>query len=417
MNMLRYLKQICIAGLLLLTAGPVVDAQESDALNFFRQNPSSTRPLFRNDQNIRRVAPAPQPRVVRPRAREDNYVQPRRFIAPRAEPDVAVLPQPDKPVVPVTTFVHVLGDSLAELLAQGLKEQLVDKGEIGVLRKTRSSSGIVRDDYYDWNKALRELFAGTEKVDLLVMMIGSNDRQPLRDETGSHEFRSDRWREIYVKRLDDLLGIVQEKRLPMIWVGQPIMQSQRLSIDMLFLNDILRERVVRGGFTYVDVWEGFASDQGQYSAIGPDVNGEIVRLRTADGIHFTKAGQKKLGFFAAKDIDRLLSRSPGSGTAIAALPSDLSEQIRRDAPGLAPSNLQSALPLPETLPTVPVIRERPLIGPVFVLTDPAVTSGGALIATRLVPPSTEMTILVEQALGYGRQTQPKPGRADDFTVR
>jgi uncharacterized protein len=139
-------------------------------------------------------------------------------------------------------------------------------------------------------------------------------------------------------------------------------------------------------------------------------------LRTADGVHFTKAGQKKLGFFAAKDIDRLLSRIPGD-TAIAALPSDLSEQIRRDAPGLAPSNLQSALPLPDNLPLLPVIRERPLAGPILVLTEPPVGSGGQLLSNRTIAPASEMTILVEQALGYGRMPSAKPGRADDFRQR
>ncbi len=415
MSMLHPLKLPVVAVLLLLTAGPVVDAQESDALNFFRQNPSSMRPLFRTDPALRR-APVSPPRVARPRSREDGEFQQRRLMNPRSEQDLAILPQSDRPHVPVSVFVHVLGDSLAELLAQGLKEHLADKGEIGVLRKARSSSGIVRDDFFDWNKGLRDLFAGSEKVDLLVMMIGSNDRQPLRDETGNHEFRTDRWREIYAKRLDDLLGLVQEKKVPLIWVGLPVMQSQRLTTDMLYLNDILRERVARSGSTYVDIWEGFASDQGQYAAVGPDVNGEIVRLRTADGVHFTKAGQRKLGFFAAKDIDRLLSRIPGE-TSIAALPSDLSEQIRRDAPGLAPYSLQSALPLPETLPLLPVIRERPLAGPVMVLTEPPVTAGGQLLNGRAATPASEMTILVEQALGYGRVPFAKPGRADDFLAR
>jgi uncharacterized protein len=417
MPLFHALKLLCVTVLLLLTAGPVVDAQENDALNFFRQNPSSTRPLFRSEPNVRRAPVAP-PRTARQRVREseDINVQPRRLLAPRNEQDAAVLPQPDKPPVAVTTFVHVLGDSLAELLAQGLKEHLADKGEIAVLRKARSSSGLVRDDYYDWNKVLRDLFAGTEKVDLLVMMIGSNDRQPLRDETGNHEFRSERWREIYMKRLDDILGLIQESKVPLIWVGMPVMQSQRLTTDMLFLNDILRERVTRGGFSFVDIWEGFASAQGQYAAIGPDVNGEIVRLRTADGVHFTKAGQKKLGFFASKDIDRLLSRLPGE-TSIAALPSDLSEQIKRDAPGLAPGNLQSALPLPDNMPLLPAIRERPLAGPVLMLTEPPVASNGQLLSSRTVAPSNEMTILVEQALGYGRMPSAKPGRADDFSQR
>jgi hypothetical protein len=107
---------------------------------------------------------------------------------------------------------------------------------------------------------------------------------------------------------------------------------------------------------------------------------------------------------------------PGE-TSIAALPSDLSEQIKRDAPGLAPGNLQSALPLPDNMPLLPAIRERPLAGPVLMLTEPPVASNGQLLSSRTVAPSNEMTILVEQALGYGRMPSAKPGRADDFSQR
>jgi uncharacterized protein len=400
---------ICV--FLLVTAGPHAGAQESDALRFFQQNPS--RSLFRSEPPVRRVVNRPVRQEPRGNTREGSYVAPRRRAAPSPSPDVAVLPDPEKVVVPVTTFIHVAGDSLAELLAQGLKEHLVDKPEIGIVRRARSSSGIVRDDYYDWNKVLQDLLASPERVDLLAMMIGSNDRQPLRDETGSHEFKSDRWREIYVKRLDGLIELVRAQRIPMIWVGLPIMQSQRLSADILYINGLVRERATRAGMTYVDIWEGFANDQGQYSSSGPDVNGEIVKLRAADGVHFTKAGARKLGFFVSKDVALQLNRER-SGSEIAALPSDLSEQIKRDAPGLVPQSLQTSLQLPTELPALPAISERPLAGPTVALTANIQTEGAKLLKGKPLVPVNEMTILVEQALGYGRLPPAKLGRADDF---
>jgi uncharacterized protein len=184
----------------------------------------------------------------------------------------------------------------------------VEKPEIGIIKHSNSSSGIVRDDYFNWNTTLRTITADSSKVDLLIMMIGSNDRQQLRDEAGSHEFRSERWQEIYIKRLDDIMTIAREKRIAMIWVGMPVMQSARLSADMLYLNGLFRDRAARNGVSYVDTWDGFLNDQGQYASIGPDVNGSIVRLRSADGVHMTKAGARKLAFFVSKEVDNLLSR-------------------------------------------------------------------------------------------------------------
>ena len=297
MRLRRILGLLAIGLFLLLTGAPSVEAQEGDALRFFQQNPS--RLLFRSQPEIRR--PPPRPRVVR------SAPEPRRRIIPVPEYDVTA--QPEKPVVPATTHVHVIGDTLGELLAQGLKEHLADtKPEVGVVKRARASTGIVRDDFFDWNKALKELLTGTEKVDMVVMMLGSNDRQALRDEAGSYEFGTDRWREIYLKRLDDLIAPVREKRIPFVIVGMPIMQAQKLSADMLMLNTLFRERAARIGASYVDLWEAFATEQGQYGASGPDVNGVITRLRTNDGIHFTKAGSRKIGFFVGKEIDQQLSR-------------------------------------------------------------------------------------------------------------
>jgi uncharacterized protein len=401
------LSAVCL--FVLATAGPHVNAQATDALRFFQQNP--TRSLFSRTPPPVQVAP---PRVTRPvrRPRDDE----REYTAPRrrnpATPAIAAVP-PETAVVPVTTFIHVVGDSLSELLAQGLKESLAQKPDIGVIRNTRSSSGLVRDDYHDWPKVLRDLLGGSEKIDLLVMMIGSNDRQSLRDEAGVHEFRSDAWQNIYNKRIDDITAIAREKRVPIVWVGMPVMQSQRLSADLLYLNGLFKERAARNGAGYVDTWEGFVNDQGQYASSGPDVNGEIVKLRTVDGIHFTKAGSRKLGFFVSRETEQQLT-GRNRGTEIAALPADLSEQIRRDSPGLAPQNLQSALTLPAELPERPVIRERPLQGPVAALTAAPLTSGAQLLTSRLVIPSTEMTILIEQVMAYGRVPIAKTGRADDF---
>jgi hypothetical protein len=397
---------MALAALLLVILPPLPgEAQEGDALRFFQQNPGSARLLFRQ-------APRPQPAArsaPRPRREFDDSYAVRRRAAPPAE----TLAQETLPVAP-THFVHVVGDSLSDSLANGLKEHLAtEKPEISVLRKGKSSSGLVRDDFHNWPAALREMLAGTEQFDLVVMMVGSNDRQQLRDETGTHEFRSDRWRDIYVKRVDDVIAALREKRVPLLWVGMPVMESQRLSADMLFLNEIYKERASRAGVPYVDVWEAFVGDQNQYVAAGPDVNGGIVRLRTSDGIHFTRSGARKLGFFTSRDVAGVVGggRAP---TAVAALPQDLSEQIRRDTPGVVPQSLQGALPLPEELPTLPVIRERPLQGPVIELTGAPATPGAQLVLRRVVAPANEMSIMVEQVLAYGRQPPSKPGRADDF---
>jgi uncharacterized protein len=405
MAIVRMLSVLLAAFLLWAVFGPAA-AQEGDALRFFQQNPSSARLLFR--------APPRTQSPLRPR-RDLDEGQARRRPSARSDVDTALAPAPTDPPVAPSIFVHVVGDSLSDSLANGLREHLApERPDIAVLRKGKASSGLVREDFHNWPVVLRDMLAGSEKVDLVVMMLGSNDRQQLKDESGAHDFKSERWREIYAKRVDDVIAVVRDKRIPLIWVGMPPLESPRLSADMLYLNELYKERATRAGIPYVDVWDAFVSDQNQYAAAGPDVSGEIVRLRTSDGIHFTRAGARKLGFFSAAEILRNIGRDALAAPAVASLPKDLSEQIRRDTPGLTPQALQGALSLPDEPPALPVIRERPLQGPVIELTATPSSPGAQLARARFVAPSSEMSIMVEQVLAYGRLPPPKPGRADDF---
>ena len=49
------------------------------------------------------------------------------------------------------------------------------------MRKAKESSGLVREDYYDWPKAVTDMLAGPEHINVALMMIGSNDRQEIQD--------------------------------------------------------------------------------------------------------------------------------------------------------------------------------------------------------------------------------------------
>ena len=62
----------------------------------------------------------------------------------------------------------------------------------------------------------------------------------------------------------------------------------------------LKKTASRAGATFVDVWEAFVDDRHQFALYGPDVNGQLTKLRTGDGVHFTRAGAKE---FADRGIN------------------------------------------------------------------------------------------------------------------
>jgi hypothetical protein len=371
--------------------------------------------------------PPPPSRVAKPRP-EFHRAAPRSHMArprpsyPAAEraarrpPDKAgekaTATAPGKPAVAPTYFVAVLGDSLGQMLAQGLSEAFENRPEVAVLRKAKEDSGLVRDDFFDWIKVTRDLLASGEKIDFAVMLIGSNDRQALHDANGSYEPGSPEWQAAYTQRIETIAGMFRDKKIPLVWVGLPILKSERLSADALTFNQFYRAYAEKAGATYIDIWEAFAGEDGQYSASGPGINGQTVRLRAADGIHFTKAGARKLAHFVEPEIRRKLDEAqPNIEPGMTQGPPLNPANVPSDATG-PPANV-SALPGGEAAPPPP----KPIAGPVLPLTAPALAPGGEL-ATRVIQAgaaNNDARNLIEQTLRQGKPIAPKPGRADDFS--
>jgi uncharacterized protein len=337
---------------------------------------------------------APQPYLARPRSSRPAGKTGEKAVG-KAQPAVAP-----------TYFVAVLGDSLGQMLAQGLSEAFENRPEVAILRKGKENSGLVRDDFFDWTQATRDMLASGEKIEFAVMLIGSNDRQPLRDATGSYEPRSPEWQAAYTQRIETIAAMFRDKKIPLVWVGLPILRSERLSADALAFNEFYRAYAEKSGATYIDIWEAFADEAGQYSAFGPDINGQTMRLRAADGVHFTKAGARKLAHFVEPAIRHNLDEvQPNTGPA--PNPANVANPDGTETP----ANV-SVLPVTEAPPA-----PKPVAGPILPLTGPVLAPGGEL-ATRTPTAGTANNTartLIEQTLHQGSPLAPKPGRADDFS--
>jgi uncharacterized protein len=324
----------------------------------------------------------------------------------------------EKPPGTETFFVAVMGDSLGQLLAQGLEEAFAETPQIGFRLKAKDSTGLVRDDYFDWVKAARAIADEQPKPDAAVMMIGANDRQALAADGESAEPLSPRWREIYASRIDAVVEVFKEKGIPFILVGLPVVKAERLSADLEQINEIERAEAEKSGAAFVDIWDKFADERGQYSAYGPDVNGEIVKLRAVDGIHFTEAGARKLAHFVEGEIKRVYDAreqaqpapAPVANDAAqpaAAIPPPAFANITYQPPGQAP---------PLAAPMLP--KERPAIGPVQQLTNPP-TSADDLAGRSSLIKRAGADASVERALAQhlfleGGEQPSRHGRADDF---
>ena len=294
----------------------------------------------------------------------------------------------------------VIGDNLGQWLGAGLTEAFAGSPNISILLRAKDNSGLVRDDYFDWQKAARDMAAGSEKIDLGIILIGSNDRQSLRDGGAILDQRSPKWKEAYLARAKAIGRIFRDRNIPLIWVGLPIMNYERLSADMLEFNALFKKAAEETGARFIDIWEAFADDRGQFSSYGPDVNGQMARLRASDGIHFTRAGARKLAHFVERDMRRIFETMQP-----AAEPAALT---------LAPTPESPQKP-PEPPPAQP--RIKPEVGPVIVLTNPPRAAGGILLDHTSPAPAQdrEAAARQERTLVQGHAPDPRPGRADDFS--
>lgn len=364
--------------------------------------------------------------------------------------------------------IVILGDSLAEGLAPSLVEALGDLGTFRVEKHSRVNSGLVRDDFYDWPAAVEELVDADDVIGA-VMLIGSNDRQPLADVSGRHPPLTDGWRAIYGARIDAILKSLSDAGASIYWVAAPPMESGRLSSDMAAINEMYRDRVKAADGTFVDIWDAFVDEDGRYSAVGPDLSGAPRRLRASDGVHFTKAGNQKLAHFIEREVRRELGGSPSmsdllatpvpelegsqealTGTREAAEPTapdqpeervpegvqsaspqtggDESERPAAEAPlseqgdlAAAPAG-EAATPPSETpretehatqAPVEPAAR-TPVIGPIMPLTGDAPAGTGSGLAGEA---RSNGASAAERRLIEGEALPSRPGRADDFSWR
>jgi hypothetical protein len=209
-----------------------------------------------------------------------------------------------------------------------------------------------------------------------------------RSSGGLYEFRDERWVELYAKKIEELIGVLKSKGVPVLWVGLPAIRGQRGTSDMLFLDALYRDGAGKAGITYVDIWDGFVDEAGRFLQKGPDFEGQIRQLRTADGVFFTKPGARKLAHYVEREVTRLLAARSGP----IAVPIE---------PATPDANVVPGQPAP-----------RPLAGPVMPLVASSVGTDQLLGGPGSRPAAVDA--LAARTLVKGEALAAPAGRADDY---
>jgi hypothetical protein len=209
-----------------------------------------------------------------------------------------------------------------------------------------------------------------------------------RSNGGLYDFRDERWVELYAKKIEELVGVLKSKGVPVLWVGLPAIRGPKGTSDMLFLDALYRDGAGKAGITYVDIWDGFVDEAGRFLQKGPDFEGQIRQLRTADGVFFTKPGARKLAHYVEREVTRLLAARSGP----IAVPIE---------PATPDANVVPGQPAP-----------RPLAGPVMPLVASSVGTDQLLGGPGSRPAGVDA--LAARTLVKGEALAAPAGRADDY---
>jgi uncharacterized protein len=209
-----------------------------------------------------------------------------------------------------------------------------------------------------------------------------------RSPNGLYQFREERWVELYTKKIEEMIAVMKSKGVPVLWVGLPAVRGPKATADMLFLDSLYRDAAGKAGITYVDVWDGFVDEAGRFLQRGPDFEGQPRKLRSDDGVYFTKPGARKLAHYVEREITRLLA----TRSTPVALPTE---------PATPDANAVPGQPAP-----------RPLAGPILPLVASSVGTDQLLGGPGSRPASVDA--LAARTLVKGEPLAPPAGRADDF---
>jgi hypothetical protein len=178
----------------------------------------------------------------------------------------------------------------------------------------------------DWPQAAKEALS-KEKPNAIVVMLGLNDRLPLREKAlaqpkrndeqaqganqsagqasqdkaappadtesppqtagqtesqhpvpgGPYDFHTDQWAALYAKRLDAMIAALKSKG-GAGYLGRVAGNSWHQGDQRYELSRRALSRA-RAGIIYVDIWDGFVDEDGDYAVQGPDFEGQTRRLR------------------------------------------------------------------------------------------------------------------------------------------
>lgn len=216
--------------------------------------------------------------------------------------------------------VYFFGDSQVFSLASGLSRLSGRDSPVDIEFLAIHSSGFIRDDFYDWNGKITDVFSQKDYA-AAVVMLGMNDYQNFwTDDRIPLKKRTAAWETAYREKCRTIIDTALSNTLRVYWIGMPQVKNATYNDNLKYIEQIhdsvaaeySPDLLVRVPLR--DVLPGKDKPFTDSIELAP---GRVLRIMTEDGSHFTVEG----GQLVMKSLfDRLVRDFPFSTLPVAHLP-------------------------------------------------------------------------------------------------
>lgn len=188
------------------------------------------------------------------------------------------------------------GDSMMQGVAPWVMRKLKSEHQIDSMDLSKQSTGLSYSSFFDWPATIEKAFAEHSEIGALVIYLGANDPwavpNPANKAAKYIDFATDEWVVLYHQKMNRILDNAKAHGVQVIWITPPTMKKQKLNEQMKVLTDIMHKGIDKTQVVVMDSKPLLSPSDDYTDSI---VIGEkTVKVRTADGIHFTTDGQKHL---------------------------------------------------------------------------------------------------------------------------
>lgn len=201
--------------------------------------------------------------------------------------------------------VFFVGDSLMQGVAPWAMQRLKNERDVHSINLSKQSTGLSYDKFLNWPLTAEETFAQNPDIGLMVVFLGPNDPWAVPDPNGGAyvAFDTPRWRELYHAKMQRLLDAAQSRGSQVIWVLPPNAKRPALHQQMIALRAVMQSGLDPTKVLILNAQSLLGESEDGYSD-SLTLDGKVVKMRTADGVHFTSDGQKRVAdaIFAAIEV-------------------------------------------------------------------------------------------------------------------